>query len=207
MNLFEVFERMGAQLDVDPQVLMDYANEDQVGGYHENSALANWPCGSLWEVEGKVLYALTRFLRPKNVLEIGTYFGASSTHILSALKANNVGKLTSLDLDPVHGDLIPADLKKRWKFVQAEAAHWIAENNFKADLVYEDALHDLPGTITLLTAIRDVVKPKVLVSHDAEHFIVGKDVRDAWDVAFEQYDTALIAPSDCGIAWRVQGND
>ena len=207
MNLFEVFKRMGNQLDVDPQVLMDYANEDQVGGYHTDATQAKWPMGSLWEVEGKVLYALTRFMRPKSVLEIGTYFGASSTHILAALKANNAGKLTSLDIEPLQGDLIPDGLKKRWKFIQAEAVQWITANQPFAELVYEDAFHTVNGTTSILTTVRDVVKPRVIVSHDAEHFNVGLNIRKAWDAVIGQYDTALITPSDCGIAWWAQNND
>lgn len=206
MNIFEVFERMGSQLDVDAQVLMDYANEDNVGGYHADSG-GEWPCGSLWAVEGKILYALVRFLRPKMVLEVGTHYGASATHILSALKANNAGKLTSVDLEPARGDLVPDDLKKRWKFVQAEAAQWIRDNKITADLVYEDALHDPTGTANILMAIRDVTKARVVVSHDAEHYLVGKDVRDAWSTVYGQYATALVVPSDCGIAWWIQDHD
>ncbi len=199
MTLYEAFMSLGKLLDIEPDVLMDYAREDAVGGYP-----ARWPTGSLWEVEGQVLYALVRFLRPRHVLEIGTHYAASSSHILTALAANKYGTLTSLDLYPVQGDGPAPALRQRWTFVQAEAAQWIRDNQPQAELVFEDALHDPTGTLDILTAVRDVVKPRVVVSHDAEHYLVGADVRQAFWQAFGTGNTALIEPSDCGLAWWVR---
>lgn len=205
MLLNEALSILAQQLDMDAQTLIDYANEDEVGGYHTEPTLAKWPMGSLWEVEGKVLYALVRALRPSHVLQIGVYFAASDAHILTALAKNKKGKLTSLDIEPIQGDGPAAALRKRWEFIQTEGGAWIEANKPDIDLVFEDAFHDREGTERLLSIIRDNLNPLVVVSHDAEHVAVRDWVQGAWRAVYgDDFHTALIEPSDCGLAWRVE---
>lgn len=205
MTLSDVFELLALQLNVNAADLIAYADEDNIGGYHPSEASSKWPIGSLWDVEGKFLYTLVRAVRPANVLELGCFYGASTSHILAALNANKKGKLLSIDLDPVHGNGPASELRKRWQFEQGEAATYITANKVQADIVYEDLLHDPEGTTRVLTAVRDIVKPKVTVSHDVLHYIVGEGVRIGWDAVYGagNYNTALIEPSDCGVAWRI----
>ncbi len=44
------------------------------------------------------LYAMTRLLKPRNVVEAGVSSGVSSAHFLAALARNRVGRLHSIDL-------------------------------------------------------------------------------------------------------------
>jgi hypothetical protein len=48
----------------DPQELIGYAAEDTLGGYHWDERQRQFPSGSLWQVEGQMLYALVRWLKP-----------------------------------------------------------------------------------------------------------------------------------------------
>ena len=62
----------------------------------------------------KTLYVLTRWCRPKKILETGIARGLSSFALLSAVKANKMGVVYSVDVDPLAGDLVPEGLKDRW---------------------------------------------------------------------------------------------
>ena len=53
------------------------------------------------EVEvGEFLYALTRIVRPAQILETGTHFGISDLYFSLALKANGTGNLTTIEFNP-----------------------------------------------------------------------------------------------------------
>lgn len=67
-------------------------------------------------------YALTRYLRPKLVLETGVGYGITSALTLAALMRNNIGRLVSIDFPPLAdpygsciGIAVPEHLRKnRW---------------------------------------------------------------------------------------------
>lgn len=213
MNLQQFFEKIGGQLGLNPDELLAYAQEDALGGYHTNPTFAKWPASSVWEVEGKSLYALVRALKPKHMLEIGVGIsGCSTTHILLAMRVNRSGHLTSLDLDPNVGKYIPAMLKDRWTFKLGLAeelipAHQLWQHtNEPITLVYEDSSHELINTTEVLSAVRDHLSDttRLLISHDGMHYRVGVNVRGAYKATFGvEPQTALIEPSDCGFAWQV----
>lgn len=208
-TISNVLTQIATQLNLDPQTLVDFAAEDTIGGFHADPTQRKWDVGSLWEVEGKVLYAIVRALKPEQVLEIGCFKGASSTHILTALEANGKGRLISVDIADGSGSGIPDALRQRWQFVNAETTQYISETPIRSDdvlnpeIVFEDAMHDFIGTRDILIAVRDNLSPRIVLSHDAEHFIVGKDVTDAWIDVFKKFQTSLIEPSDCGLAWKI----
>jgi predicted O-methyltransferase YrrM len=54
--------------------------------------------GSVYPVEGALLYGLVRGLRPETVVETGTANGISTTYLLAALARNETGRLVSVDL-------------------------------------------------------------------------------------------------------------
>lgn len=203
--LLSAFERIAPALHMPADELFDFAGEDFVGGYHTIRGDGKWSPGSVWGVEGEFLYALVRALKPERVIEIGTWRGCSASHILEALHANGKGELISVDMQRhPEGIDIPKHLLYRWKFVEEEAVAYITRERPAAELVFEDADHTYPGSVALLTAIDFFVKPRVLVSHDACHPAHRDNVVAAWDLVFKKdYDTALILPSDCGLAWKV----
>lgn len=199
LTLFKEFLHLDASVDK----LIDFAIEDQIGGFDFDPTIRKWESGSLWAVEGQFLYALVRAMRPDNVLEIGTWRGASATHILAAMHKNQHGTLTSVDVLE-SGQLIPDDLRYRWNFVQGDGAEYVRTMVMKPDIIFEDALHDPLGTTAIFEAIKAHGAPRLLLSHDAEHYIVGQDVRDAFVRVFGSVNTILIDPANCGFAWRVE---
>src|SRR5690242_13419514 len=125
MNLEEGLAIVAGYFSLDVNKLIEYAAEDAIGGYHENPALRKWGVGSLWEVEGKILYAFIRATNPSRVLEIGTSQGASATHMLTAMERNNQGGLTSLDINAGAGYGIPQSLRSRWRFMAVDAVAYL----------------------------------------------------------------------------------
>ena len=73
------------------------------------------------------LYALTRRLRPRHVLETGVLDGVGSLLVLEALARNGdegaVGRLTSIDIDPYAGRLVSRrpDLTPYWHPVTGDS--------------------------------------------------------------------------------------
>jgi predicted O-methyltransferase YrrM len=105
-----------------------------------------------WGVEaatGVTLYALTRLLRPTNVVETGVADGRSSFLILSALDTNEHGTLHSFDVNPEVGSLTRGH--PRWELTISPLAE--SRANFTAamerldtvDLFLHDSDHGYPN--------------------------------------------------------------
>lgn len=210
MNLNTSLMLIGQRFGFSADELMGYASEDAIGGYHSNEALRKWPMGSLWEVEGKTLYALVRALRPTLALEVGTHRGASATHILAAMDANHIEEpyiLEGCDLGDYGGDLIPEEYRSHVQIHHVNGVAYLGERfDGWFDLIFEDASHDAETTAAIAQlAQRKLAPGGVLVVHDAAHFLVGKDIRAGLDAANLPggYGVYLCEPSDCGLAvWR-----
>lgn len=201
-TLRDALSRLAAALDLPHADLVAYANEDDCGGYHTNPALQRWPAGSTWAVEGQVLYALVRAMRPSHVVEIGTFRGAAATHILAAMARNDHGHLTCCDITGC-GDMIPSHLLSRCKMLLGRGQDLIPTLEEPAEIVFEDASHDPTDVEQILRAVL-LLHPKIVLSHDAEHRTIGHQVREGYSRVFgNAFETMLIAPSDCGFAYKV----
>lgn len=199
-----IAERFGLSADD----LKQYAAEDTLGGYHPNQALEQWPIGSMFGVEGQVLYAITRALKPLNVINIGVYHGCSVAHIAAALKQNGNAKarVYAVDLKILDMPLMPDDLKPYIIEVETDGATFL-EGRWpaKTTLIIEDALHDYPNTRAMLETVkRKANLGAITVVHDVSHHIVGNDVKNAViDAGMGGGIELLISPSDCGLwVWK-----
>lgn len=195
MHLNDALIEIAEALQLEPALLIDYATEDSCGGYPEA-----FHTGSVWEVEGRYLYALVRALRPDSVLEIGTHVGGSATHILAAMDKNAHGTLTSIDLYESSGSMIPDSLRGRWNFIATDGIQWTEKNTEPFDIVFEDGPHSVEFTQAILSN----VKARVYLAHDACHAAVGDAVREGFVNALGECHLASIEPSDCGIGWLVK---
>ena len=204
MNLQQTFEAIGNTFNLDAEKLQEFAAQDKYTGW--DAGEGEFPCGSLWTVEGQVLYALIRLLKPKNVLELGVHHGASTCHIASALQKNRpTGQVTSVDLAADAGHMIPASLTKRVALVNANGLDVLeAAPDNSLDLIFEDMDHSFETG----KAVAELVQAKLksggfLVVHDAMHWLVGRAIRNgllAGHIVPEFYE---IEPSDCGLAiWQ-----
>jgi predicted O-methyltransferase YrrM len=210
LPLLVVLTQVAATFGLDAPALVDYAYSDPHGGY--NSAHDDgFPIGSLWRVEGQFLYALMRALRPLNVLELGTWHGASATHLLQAIVDNKNGGLTCVDNreygDIVIGGLIPDALKRIAFIHDMRLENFIAQalkEGWTYDFIFEDAMHTPEQVALVWQAAPQLLNPGgMIVSHDAMHAVAGERVREGIRRAGHQTTNVLIAPADCGFAlWR-----
>lgn len=218
MNLHETFYLLGMQLHLDPESLIRYAAEDPIGGYHIDEAKRSWSPGSIWEVEGKTLYALIRALKPENVVELGSWEGCSTTHLATALSVNGSGHLTAVDIDAKAGSHFPPNLKAIRTVVTGDAIAWLAaQPDASIDFLFEDTSHTPDMCAAIATLCQTKLAPgAVLVMHDAGHDFayvgdnqtisstLGAEVRSGIERAMgSNYRMYLAEPSDCGLAVMV----
>jgi predicted O-methyltransferase YrrM len=198
--LAETLQHMAADWNLDAEALIRYAAEDEILGW---TYLGYWPGGSVWQVEGQVLYALVRALKPERILECGTAYGCSATHLLSALKKNRRGTMVSVTLE-ADDSRVPDDLRKRWTLVQGVTAQDYLDANSGFDMVFEDTDHTVPTTTAILSRLKAMPSAQTVLSHDIQHPWSGFAMREAWGAVFgEDYRAYDIEPSDCGLAmWR-----
>lgn len=210
---------IAGQFDLNLADLRRYMTEDTIGGYHSDERQSKWPVGSLWSVEGALLYALTRIIQPELVIEIGTHLGCSTTHFAAALKANGKGKVISIDTAKsidLHGtgiyavgELIQDDLRDYVELVNADGVAFVqnALGYGAAAIIYEDADHSSETTRAVWTAgSGKLAAGGFLISHDACHFLVGEDIwLGVMQSGTQNPHRHLIEPSDCGVAlWRAE---
>lgn len=208
MNLNETLVQIAADFNLDAKQLIDYAIEDTQTGWDEDKGA--WPVGSLWGVEGQILYALVRFTKPKRLLELGTLYGCSATHILMAMARNDNGAtLTAIDSGlhvegGVAGGMIPSRLKHMMTLHRTQISEWIKSDKTGYDFVFEDAKHDSPSVFRVWEVRNNLVNPGgFLISHDAKHHLVGSQVMRGITQAGAIAKAYLTEPSDCGMAlWQ-----
>lgn len=201
MNLADCLNSLEKVLGLETGSLLPFAQEDNYGGFHADPNQRQWPIGSIWGVEGQILYALVRALDPLRCVELGVGQGCGATHITAALWANGgEGLLTSIDRGN-SGGLIPADLKLYSKVLPGDAIEWLeAQPDGSIDFLFEDADHSEAFCRQAgLLAQRKLALGGVLVVHDAAHFIVGREVIAGYSMAGMALMVYLVEPSDCGV--------
>lgn len=225
MKIENVLLLIGAQLSLDGNELIQYANEDTIGGYHNNPAYATWPGGSMWESEGRIIYALIRALKPETVIELGAFVGCSASHMAAAVMRNGSGKVYSLDsgrAGAAHGSLIPDNLKHLVTLISADGIEWLeAQDDNSLDFLLEDMMHDTPSVKVVAELAMKKLKPGgLLINHDASHDFAwidtqgnktnspeGAAVREGLRQANVEYRAYITDESDCGlsVAQKPQG--
>lgn len=158
-SLADALTQIAQAANLDASELIAYAAEDNVGGRDTG----NWSGMSTFADEGKVLYALIRALRPIQVVEVGVASGGTSTHILSALHANDFGTLWSVDIEANCGLNIPEHLRGRWTFVVGDAL--TVDLPARADFAFEDGEHGYFFTSSILKRLK-ALSPRMIMSHD-----------------------------------------
>lgn len=203
MNLHEACRELAGALNLSADDLIRFADQDTIGGFHMDETKRRWYTGSIWEVEGQLVYALIRVMRPRWVLEIGVGNGCTTTHILTALHDNDDGELLSLDPTPYPTMHVDDGLQARWTYVREDALGYLRAHAGEAfDLVIEDGPHGLEFTRDVLREAK-ATGPRLVLVHDAAHFLVGRDVSTGMQDALGDCHTLLVEPSDCGWGYWV----
>jgi predicted O-methyltransferase YrrM len=176
MLLNDALRAIAQQFDLNADELIAYAAEDPHDGWDEGRG--SWSSGSVWTVEGQVLYALVRALKPQRVIEFGTADGCSATHIAEALRANGDGYLTCFDRNEWAGRYIPDDLRETVLIKQAIVSSSRLEGAGFPNFVYEDSDHttETVGAVWQW-ARKHVTRGGAVISHDALHPAIGHKVK------------------------------
>lgn len=202
----EVCELMAQRFtDLSAERMLRYASEDLYTGWDDGKG--DFPVGSMWGVDGRLMYALIRSLRPRLVVEIGTHAGCSATHIGAALKANGVGRLFTIDTDTTTGTMIAPEVSDYVTRVFDDAILWLDKPPVQPDIIFEDGWHDSESVqLFWQMGLESLTDGGMMISHDAAHWEAGDRIRRGIHNA--GIDSALIvrpAPSDCGFAFYRKG--
>lgn len=175
MNIEQALLKIADTFNLNGNELIDYAYEDEIGGYHSNPKQADWPIGNIWEVEGKVLYALVRATKPKR-FSCDTDGECADTHIGTAVTRNG-------------------------NAAECQYRTW----GMQLDFVFIDNVQRPDEVASVLVDVVNRLNPGgFIVIHDATHFLVGPGI-DRGIQQSGLYGVLFldIQPSDCGLAvWR-----
>ena len=149
-------------------------------------AYDQWPRGG-WGMQGThgILYALIRHYKPEHLLETGIAHGYSATVILSAMRENGIGKLTSVDNSNIIkffgkedriGWLVPEELRSNWEIKIGMTKDVLPKINAEFDAFYHDSDHSEKNMLFEFTWADTRLKPNgLLISDDI-------DLNRAWSI-------------------------
>lgn len=206
-HIEQILMNIATTYQLDPQPLIAYSYEDAVGGWDHNEG--RWPTGSIWSVEGRVIYSLVRYLKPEAVVEIGTFYGCSAEHLAAALRENGKGRLYCVD--NAEGGVGSNHMIAAWAmeyidFIRADGVEWLQTSPIipHVGFVFEDGNHSSELCEGVWRAAAARMRGGMIVSHDAMHFLVGDAVRKGIvESGVPNPRFYLIEPADCGLGMAV----
>lgn len=158
-GLIEVSKYLGVNTN---QLAIEMRNAPHAEKTHMGNA---YPSGTGRASERAFLYALVRLLRPVNILEIGTGWGAMTTQLLSA----SDNKVVSVDIvkdrwgKPV-GSLVPSQYRSRL----TQGLVGFTQLPLPVDFCLEDSAHTYDSTKSAWNGMINPLAPNgVIISHDA----------------------------------------
>ena len=129
-----------------------------------------------------LFYATIREIEPEIVLETGTATGSISAILLAALKVNGKGKLISIDLPAVEGNLtmditvdesevgffIPQHFRDIWDYRKGDAKALLPSTllDTKVDIFIHDSLHTRSHMVFEYAVARALMKPDTIILSD-----------------------------------------
>jgi len=156
--------------DDDDSKIKDFCERAQIdypslaGFMIEDSAPRRQEMGSVYPIEGQILYALVRVLRPETVLEFGTMYGCSTEHIVAALERNDFGRLLSVDINPQTSLKSP-----RLEIIKGDGMEFAEKWNEPVGMVFEDGPHSFHFTYSVLSKLLPNLTEKgCFVVHDID---------------------------------------
>ncbi|MFB9376990.1 class I SAM-dependent methyltransferase [Kineococcus gynurae] len=123
------------------------------------------------DVEAELTYALVRHLRPRRVVEVGCFWGWSTTWLLSALRDNGEGELHSFDRVGHVERTVEPELTDRWTFQLGDVRERLVEIRASdPDHVFVDAAHTRRFGRWMTSTLFPALTPGTPVSvHDVYH--------------------------------------
>ena|SRR3990167_1308753 len=178
--------------------LKRYAKEDTLLGFDEGNEQ-----GISYGNEGRILYALTRVLKPERILEIGTYQGGSAAHLAAACKENGSGHVTTVDIAPNGGAGIPNDLREYITVQWMDANFYIPQVQEPFDFIFDDGNHSEFQVHVIYQNLRRILKVGgYILSHDVTTGM-AQYIREGMrkgGVNLNQVKIYVTDPSPCGLS-------
>jgi predicted O-methyltransferase YrrM len=121
------------------------------------------------DLEAEISYLTIRALRPRTVVEIGSFHGWSTSWLLRALRDNGDGELHTFDLVDHATRTVPPELSdRRWRFVPGDVRR--ADLPDDPGFLFVDAAHTAGFARWYTRELFDTLKPGVAVAvHDVFH--------------------------------------
>lgn len=153
---------------------ISWINEDYYTGWeeagHDHSAGRR---------ELKMLYVMIRATKPRNILEIGTYKGDSSNHVLLAADMNSrEGHPCSVTLIDIK-DYLEMDLHDYPYNRVLQSSLDYLKTNLDHDFVIQDGSHTFPAVSKEIKLLESSKSLKYIWAHD--YHLPGRGVKLAWD--------------------------
>lgn len=166
---------------------MDSLRIRQTFGDHERR-------GGINPGERRALYYFVRSLKPKTVLEIGTFVGASTLHIGMAMKSNGAGHLTTVDIVDTNSNWKSLGLPRPTRetaellqcgelidFVVSSSQDYMLHTKDRFDLVFLDGDHRASSVYEELSIALEVLnKNGLILLHDYMPSGALFPGKDAW---------------------------
>lgn len=130
-----------------------------------------------WNAEPEVvlfLALLTYYIKPKNIIELGSFIGFTSCHIAMILKQLDYGKLFCVEIDKANIDILSNNIRKLELINYVEIIHGSSVDNEvieklpKANIIFIDSAHDYATTkLEIEEYSKKIQNPGYLVLHDS----------------------------------------
>lgn len=193
-NLKQIADDFG----LDGRALVRYAKEDTRKGNAEGNRY-----GTSYGIEGKMLYALVRELKPLRILEIGTYHGGGANHMAAACLKNGVGEVVTVDINPSAGQHIEKKLSELVTVVHKNIDYYLPTITEPFDFIFEDAEHAEGQVHNIYNHLPAILNHGgYILSHDIAMDGVGDFIRNGMKkggVELKDVHTYITPPSPCGM--------
>lgn len=189
--------KLAGDYTLDSEALAKYAAEYTVKGNDQGN-----PYGTSFTVEGQFLYALARTVKPRRILEIGTYHGGGASLLAAACEANGGGEVVTVDIWNEAGQHIPEPLQRRVTVIHEDANTWILKDIGIFDFIFEDGNHSENQVHTIWQEHPRILAPGGwLITHDIATGMMHYILRgiEKGGVKRSEIRTYITPPSPCGI--------
>lgn len=185
-ELVHLFSNTDIPMDKVDKYLEELRNDTNIHNAHHKMSNTRGNTELLVPPRCVGLYILTRHHQPSRIVETGSYYGHSTTYILSALNKNDTGELHSFDAHPNEigwypdlpqdfelGYMIPEELKGRWALHNGDINNTLEEGLEtikEIDLFFHDSNHkESHKRFEFELAKKYLTSNGILASHDVGH--------------------------------------
>lgn len=141
-----------------------------------------WVQKSLKYCDAQILYSIITQYKPARILELGRFMGLSTKIMASAVRANGLGHITSVDILAPRKDLLldDADMSVVDLVTDDEVKYLNSSPDNSFDLIFEDTNHATELIKTVVPLLERVVAPGgIVLFHNSDWPTVKEGFKQA----------------------------